>query len=61
MNIFEIVSSYPLIKKMTIPKVSMRINPSDMKSYKNENRQINTENLNIDRLGLVIHLSQDKT
>ena len=60
MNIFEIVSSYPLIKKndnfidQLIPKVSMRINPSDMKSYKNENRQINSENIfNIDRLGLI--------
>ena len=60
MNIFEVTSSFPLIKKNDnfvdhlIPKVSMRINPSDMKSYKNENRQINTENLfNIDRLGLV--------
>ena len=36
------------------PKISLRINPSDMKSYKNENRQINNDNLfNINRLGLI--------
>jgi len=59
MNIFELVSSFPLINKnenfvnYLNPKVSLRINPSDMKSYKNEKRQINNENLfNIDRLGL---------
>ena len=59
MNIFELISSFPLINKnekfvnYLNPKVSLRINPSDMKSYKNENRQINSENLfNIDRLGL---------
>ena len=59
MNIFEIVSSFPLINKnekfanYLNPKVSLRINPSDMKNYKNKNRQINSENLfNIDRLGL---------
>ena len=59
MNIFELVSSFPLINKnenfvnYLNPKMSLRINPSDMKSYKNENRQINSENLfNIDRLGL---------
>ena len=60
MNIFEIVSSYPLIEKNEFfmnylnPKLSIRVNPSDMKSYNDVNRQINTENIfNIDRLGLI--------
>jgi len=60
MNIFEIVSSFPLVNKNEnfidhlIPKLSLKINPSNMKTYKNESRQINTENIfNIDRLGLV--------
>ena len=60
MNIFEIVSSYPLIEKNELfmnylnPKLSIRVNPSDMKSYNDVNRQINTENIfNIDRLGLI--------
>ncbi|MDC2980562.1 LPS assembly protein LptD, partial [Candidatus Pelagibacter sp.] len=60
MNIFEATSSFPLIniKENFIdylnPKLSLRINPSDMKGYQNENRKINSENLfNIDRLGLI--------
>ena len=60
MNILELVSSFPLINigKNTIdylnPKVSLRINPSDMKGYKNEKRQINNDNIfNINRLGLI--------
>ena len=60
MNIFELVSSYPLVNindnysNYLDPKVSLRINPSDMKSYKDENRQINNDNLfNINRLGLI--------
>ncbi len=60
MNIFELVSSYPLVNindnysNYLDPKISLRINPSDMKSYKNENRQINNDNLfNINRLGLI--------
>ena len=60
MNIFELVSSFPLVnisKKYSNyldPKISLRINPSDMKSYKNENRQINNDNLfDINRLGLI--------
>ena len=53
-------SSFPLVKKNENfidnlnPKLSLRLNPSDMKIYKNEKRQINTENLfNIDRLGFL--------
>ena len=60
MNILEFVSSFPLISigENTVdylnPTVSLRINPSDMKGYKNENRQINNDNIfNIDRLGLI--------
>ena len=60
MNIFEIISSFPLIKETgdhvnyLDPKVSLRVNPSNMKGYKNENRQINNDNLfNINRLGLI--------
>ena len=60
MSIFELASSFPLINKnenysnYLDPKISLRINPSGMKSYKNENRQINNDNLfNINRLGLI--------
>ena len=60
MNIFELVSSFPLVNisknysNFLDPKISLRINPSDMKSYKNENRIINNDNLfNINRLGLI--------
>ena len=60
MSIFEFISSYPLIDinenytNYINPKISLRINPSSMKSYKNKNRRINNDNLfNIDRLGLI--------
>ena len=60
MNIFEFVSSFPLIHKnqnyinYLNPKASLRINPSSMKNYKNENRRINNDNIfNINRLGLI--------
>ena len=60
MNIFELVLSYPLISvnenfvNYLNPKVSLRINPSDMKGYKDENRRINNDNIfNINRLGLI--------
>ena len=58
-NILELVSSFPLINSSENftdyfnPKISFRINPSNMKDYKNENRQINNDNLfDINRLGL---------
>ncbi len=58
-NIIELVSSFPLINSSENftdylnPKISLRVNPSDMKDYKNENRQINNDNLfDINRLGL---------
>ena len=60
MNIFEAVSSFPLINEdesftnYLNPKISFRINPSSMKNYKNENRRINNDNIfNINRLGLI--------
>ena len=60
MNIFEIASSYPLIDinenfiNQLNPKLSLRINPSDMKNYQNENRKINGENIfDFNRLGLI--------
>ncbi len=59
-SIFELVSSFPLINinenyiDNLTPKMSLRINPSTMKGYKHETRQINNDNLfNIDRLGLI--------
>ena len=60
MNIVEIASSFPLINENETfinylsPKVSLRINPSDMKGYKNENRLINNDNIfDLNRLGLI--------
>ena len=60
MNIFELNSSLPLIDtkddfiNYLSPKLSLRVNPSEMKYYKNEHRQINNDNIfNIDRLGLI--------
>ena len=58
-SIFEIKSSFPLIKKKkdvvnTIePKLSFRLNPGDMNKYTDSNRRINADNVfNINRLGL---------
>ena len=60
MNIFELTSSFPLINEnenyidYLNPKMSLRVNPSDMKSYKNEKRQISNDNIfSINRLGLI--------
>tara|TARA_B100000035_G_scaffold280709_1_gene261168 strand:+ start:2208 stop:4640 length:2433 start_codon:yes stop_codon:yes gene_type:complete len=60
MNILEMQSSYPLTKidenyvNLLNPRLSLRINPSEMKNYINENRRINNDNIfNIDRLGLI--------
>ena len=58
-SILEVQTSLPLIKKdkyylNTIePKLSFRLNPSDMNNYSDESRRINSDNIfNIDRLGL---------
>ena len=60
MNIFEMQSSFPLIKmddnyiNYINPKLSLRFNPSEMKTSSNKNRKINNDNIfNIDRLGLI--------
>ena len=60
MNILEINSSMPLKKQTNkynnfiTPKISFRINPSDMKNYSDTKRKINTDNIfDINRLGLI--------
>ncbi|MDB9815524.1 organic solvent tolerance protein [Candidatus Pelagibacter sp.] len=58
-SIFEFASSFPLMKTNTEyfqtiePKISLRVNPSDMNNYSSTQRTITTGNIfNIDRLGL---------
>ncbi len=58
-TIFEAKTSYPLIKNTNeyneyiIPKISLRINPSDMKNYSDSSRALNVDNIfDINRLGL---------
>ena len=60
MGIMELQTSYPLIKtdKEFInyfdPKISLRINPSNMANSTNEERTIKNDNIfDIDRLGLI--------
>jgi LPS-assembly protein len=59
LNINEFNLSYPLIKRDSknydylIPKISFRINPSNMKNYSSDSRLITTDNVfSINRLGL---------
>ena len=59
MSLYEFTSDFPLRKQTEnynntiIPKISLRFNPSDMKNYNTEDRNINVNNLfNINRLGL---------
>ena len=59
LNIYEISSSLPLFKmketsvNYIIPKISFRVNPSDMKNHSTEGRLITTDNIfDINRLGL---------
>ena len=59
MNIFELNSSMPLIKKDSIysetltPKISLRYNLNDMKNYSATDRNVNVDNVfDINRLGL---------
>ncbi len=59
LNIYEFNTRYPLFKENEFvsnyitPKISFRINPSDMKNYSTENRLITTDNIfNINRLGI---------
>ena len=60
MSIIELQTSYPLVKtsKQFInyfdPKISLRVNPSNMKNSSNEVRMINNNNIfDINRLGLI--------
>ena len=59
LNIYEFNTRYPLFKESEnntnyiTPKISFRINPSDMKNYSSENRLITTDNIfGINRLGI---------
>ena len=56
---FELSSELPLIKysetfdQSLIPRLSLRINPSDMKNHSDDKRKINTNNIfNINRIGI---------
>ena len=41
------------LKQIILPKISFRINPSDMKNYSNDSRLITTDNIfGINRLGV---------
>ncbi len=58
-SLIELNSELPLIKsnlnndQTLIPRVSLRINPSDMKNHTEDKREINTDNIfNINRLGI---------
>ncbi len=58
-SLIELNSELPLIKltedntQMIIPRLSLRINPSDMKNYSDKERKINVNNIfDINRLGL---------
>jgi LPS-assembly protein len=59
LNMYEINTSYPLFKteekynNYLTPKISFRINPSDMKNYSDNSSLITTDNVfSINRLGL---------
>ena len=67
-SIFELQSSFPLSKinenyiNFLNPRLSLRINPSEMKNYNNENRRINNDNIfSLDRLGLIDTLEAGKS
>ena len=58
-SLFEINSELPLIKtndyyqNILIPRLSLRLNPSDMKNYSSSERKINMDNIfDINRLGI---------
>ncbi len=68
MGIAELQSSLPMVKtedkfiNYLEPKISFRINPSDMMNYSEEDRRINNNNLfDINRLGLVDTLESGKS
>jgi len=68
LNIYEINTTYPLFKELEkynnylTPKISFRINPSDMKNYSNNSSLITTVNVfSINRLGLSDSYESGKT
>ena len=68
LNINEFNISYPMIKKnisdndYLTPKISLRINPSNMKDYSSNNSLITTDNIfSINRLGLSESYESGKT
>ena len=68
MSIFEMSSSLPLIKYGKVfedyiePKISLRVNPSNMKDYSSSNRKINSSNIfEINRLGLTDTFEEGKS
>ena len=68
MGIIEMQSSFPMIKtsknfvNYLDPKISLRINPSEMIDYSNQDRRINNDNIfDINRLGLIDTLESGKS
>jgi LPS-assembly protein len=68
MNLVNLETSLPLIKiqdnytNFITPKLSFRINPSDMKNYTDTNRFINANNIfDINRLGINDSFEQGKS
>ena len=68
MNIINLESSFPLFKETKeyynslTPKLSFRINPTDMKNFSDSEREINTGNLfAINRLGLENTLEEGRS
>jgi len=60
MNIFELTSSLPLVKKednqiynILTPRISLRANPTNMRNHHSTSRSVNADNIfNINRLGI---------
>ena len=68
MNIYEVNAAFPLLKELQTkynyitPRVSFRINPSDMKNHSNGGSLITTDNaFSINRLGLSESYESGKT
>jgi len=59
MSLFELSSTFPLVEykenaiNYITPKISMRLNPGDMKNYKNADKNIDVNSIfNLNRLGI---------
>ena len=68
MSIYSFDSSFPMIKKQEdynnyfTPKISLKINPHDMKDYSSTKKTINTKNIfNNNRLGLTDSLESGRS